>query len=342
MADDEGAINKMRPLIATAFLLASAFEASAMTITLNSGAGLSGNAAAQAAFTRAAQSWQSLFSDPILVTLDVDLVNLGVSSVIGQANSVQLEAGYSTIVSAVKADAADEASNGIVAALPTAAQFLADMPVGFSLSGNVFGTKANLKALGFTGLDGQFGVSDGTIRFNSNFAFDYDRSDGISAGTLDFELVAAHEIGHALGFVSAVDQIDQTSSGAISLSILDLFRFSAPPTPGTFTTAHRNLVAGAPAVFSDGTNSFAMSTGVAKGDGRQASHWKDNSITGTYIGVMDPTLGFGEIGQITAADIRAFDLIGYDVINNQAPEPASFALASLGVAGILFYRRKRA
>jgi hypothetical protein len=44
--------------------------------------------------------------------------------------------------------------------LPTAAQFTATLPAGRSLGGNVIVSKANAKALGFTGLDAQFVTSD--------------------------------------------------------------------------------------------------------------------------------------------------------------------------------------
>ena len=55
----------------------------------------------------------------------------------------------------------------------------------------MIGTKANLKALGFQGLDAAFGVSDATMQFNSNFTFDYDNSDGVGAGLVDFETVGS-------------------------------------------------------------------------------------------------------------------------------------------------------
>ena len=61
-------------------------------------------------------------------------------------------------------------------------------------------------------------------------------------------------------------------------------------------------------------NEFAMSTGVYYGDGRQTSHWKDDDLTGALVGIMDPTLGYGETSLITYADLRALDLIGYEFI----------------------------
>ncbi|MBK7264236.1 MAG: hypothetical protein IPI03_21390 [Rubrivivax sp.] len=48
-------------------------------------------------------------------------------------------------------------------------------------------------------------ICDAFVQFNSNYAFDHDRSNGIGSGQFDFVGIAAHEIGHALGFVSGVD-----------------------------------------------------------------------------------------------------------------------------------------
>src|SRR5262249_43241872 len=183
--------------------------------------------------------------------------------------------------------------------------------------------------------------SDGTITFNSNFAFDYDRSNGVTPGTIDFESVATHEIGHALGFISAVDDVDSLSSGTIDPGVLDLFRFDASNAPtnlSQFNSFNRSLIPGQAEVFDDTTVSYAMSTGVHNGDGRQPSHWKDDGLTGTYIGVMDPTIGFGATTLITSADIRALEMIGYDVA---APEPSTLALCFVALAFLWRFAARR-
>jgi hypothetical protein len=41
------------------------------------------------------------------------------------------------------------------------------------------------------------------------------------------------------------------------------------------------------------TNLALFSTGLYQGDGNQASHWKDDVLTGSFIGIMDPTAGLG-------------------------------------------------
>jgi hypothetical protein len=331
-------------------LVGWAHPASALTININAAASLQGNIAALDAFNRAAGQSEAIFTDNITVTIDADLLNLGASNIIAQAGSVFLNAGFDVIRDVMVADASDEADDLVVSLLPTAAQFSAFTPVGYGLTGNIAATKANLKAMGFTGLDTTFGATDATIEFNSQFAFDFDNSNGVGAGLTDFETVATHEIGHALGFVSVVDVIDQAINqgvtGNVSVNPLDLFRFSNatgnPETATEFTDFARNLVPGDGAFFDDLFSELALSEGVFNGDGRQASHWKDNGLTGSLIGVMDPTLGAQQIFAITDADIRALDVIGWDFVAEEAaalPAPGSALLFAMGA--LMVVRRRR-
>jgi hypothetical protein len=85
---------------------------------------------------------------------------------------------------------------------------------------------------------------------------------------------------------------------------------------------------------------FRMSTGSFTGDGRQASHWKDNGITGELIGIMDPTLAYGSVVPISEADLRAFDLIGWEIA--PIPEPSSGLLVLVGLMLGLLPRRRKA
>ncbi len=216
----------------------------------------------------------------------------------------------------------------VVAAMPTAAQFAASIRAGFTLDGTLSATKANLKALGFADLDATFGPSDATITFNSTFSFDFDNRDGVTADTIDFETVAAHEIGHVLGFSSSVDVIDTVSPRPVRLDPLDLLRFADvagadPSTAAEFTTFARSLVPGAAAVFDDTSAAFAMSTGKNNGDGRQASHWKDDRLTGVLVGIMDPTLPSTTVETISAADERALELIGWTLTNGTGASTTS-------------------
>jgi hypothetical protein len=208
--------------------LLTAGTASAASIVINPAPGLAGNAAALAAFNRAASKWGGLFGDPITVTVDADLLNMGSPTILGSTSAVFLAGGYTTIRNRMVADAADEPGDAVVASLPTSAQFSTFVPAGFGLAG-MAATKANLKAMGFPGLDVAFGATDATVQFNSGFSFDFDNSDGVTAGTYDFETVAIHELGHVPGFVSAVDDVDwfleQGQTANLYIEPLDLFRF---------------------------------------------------------------------------------------------------------------------
>lgn len=346
----------------TAITSAGTFRSNlgSFTIVIVPNASLSGNAAALAAFERAAAQWEARISDPITVTINAGLADSSAfnnnPNIIGATDSVLLNTGYTNIRNALIADA--QVDDSIVNSLPTT--LAATLPSGITLHPSIDATKANFKALGFTGLDGMFGVSDGTITFNSDFSFDYDNSvagGGVTAGHMDFETVAAHEIGHLLGFISSVDivdyAVDNNLTGALAPNPLDLFRFADTNNPATdpnnaatFSTATRNLVPGGVAITDFGTDTwgigteFKMSTGLTQGDGRQASHWKDDALTGQpYIGTMDPTLSYGQIEYITEADFRALDLIGWDIA--PLPEPSTYALGLTGLAALCWVRRKR-
>jgi hypothetical protein len=332
-----------------ALVLLCAAGARATPVLINPGAGLAGNAAALAAFNRAAVTWGGYLNDPITVNINADLFNMGSPSILGSTSATFLAAPYATIRNAMVADAAADPDDGIVASLPTAAQFSAFVPSGFGLNGDIAATKANLKALGFTGLDAGFGWQDAEMSFNSGFTFDYDNSDGVTAGSYDFETIALHEIGHVLGFVSAVDDIDYYRAIGQPISSylypLDLFRFPTsglPTTVAQFTSNPRSLAPGQAASFSDLANIWGFSTGYYTGDGRQASHWKADELTGTYIGIMDPTLASGTIELSTSADLRALDVIGWDIVpTTRVPDAgSSLLLLGMGLAVLRSWKKR--
>lgn len=188
---------------------------------------------------------------------------------------------------------------------------------------------------------------DAQITFSSNFAFDFNPSNGISTGQYDFTAVAVHELGHALGFVSGTDGIDYfghpNGPGAALFddqnlddyavgSTLDLFRYGNGFNPdGTRQlqwspdrSAFFSIDGGATVfnIASGAQQAAYFATGAFNGDGFQASHWAENRATinadGCFqstqqIGIMDPTLAACALGAITQNDLAAFDAMGWNL-----------------------------
>ncbi|MCA9261171.1 MAG: NF038122 family metalloprotease [Planctomycetales bacterium] len=230
-------------------------------------------------------------------------------------------------------------------------------------------SRANSKALGLPVTED--GAPDIRLIINDEAlpSFDYVRADGVSDGKFDFQAIAAHELGHGMGFVSGVDDVDYAGiggdpvspapdnpldlSGMAVFSVLDLFRtnvvtrdpgieFGQPeeggfvldwrfgPPPGPFFKPFFSLD---PVSF-DPPEKVAFSTGAENGDGAQASHWED-----APLGLMVPDLSPGVILDLSDLDVTAFDVIGWDIV--PVPEPNGFLIAVLGLGGLSAVRRRR-
>lgn len=314
-------------------------------IEINAGTALNANPAAVAAFERAAAQYEALITDDAVIRIDANLADLA-PNVLGSASTRIFSLGFDTLRNAVVNDAAGESDDAIVGFLPTQAQSSFATPTGFGVSGSLGATSSTLRALGFT--DDALGTAaDATISFSTGFNFDFDNSDGVTPGLIDFETVAAHEIGHALGIISAVDAVDVALNNNVTSNVtpqlFDLFRFEDgsgddPLTAEDFTDSVRSLVPGSDDVFDQVLPGFGdleseLATGVFNGDGFQASHFAPNSGN-----VLQPALSSGVALPVGVNELRVLDLIGFDIV---IPEPTTAGMLLLG-AGLLMARRRQA
>ena len=349
---------------AVAATLAAAAPAHALVFNLTS----TGNAIADAGFARAAAYWEGVFLDPITVNITAGFANLGClpsgACILGSASSQYFNTTFAATKTALAADATSADDATMVAGMPggtTYSKFInrtSDNPNG---SGSATAyvqsgitamrmTRANAKAVGLLGASA---LEDAAITFSDQFAWDFDPSDGIGAGLLDFVGVAIHELGHAMGFTSGVDILDINSppvNGPFTAAqfapfatLLDFTRCSAASEAAgadidwTASTAAKDFAIDGvcTALVSD-----AWSTGRNFGDGQQASHWKDSR----NIGIMDPTAQpRGVLNVVTATDIQALDVIGWTTagVVNPAPEPSSLLLVGAALLALRGVRRGR-
>jgi hypothetical protein len=314
-------------------------------------------------FQSAANLWTGKFSDSVTINLTIDFPSLA-SGILGSTGADSNVFSYSAVRTALTTDqlTADDALAVSNLQNTTALQFVTSTTTGARVfDSDTTGTnsnnnrfldvnRANAKALGL--IAGNDAARDAQIDFSSNFSWDFDRSNGITGGTFDFVGVAAHEIGHVMGFVSGVDSVDafsgpnlapgQTATNLNSFavfSVLDLYRYSNAADTTVAGTKFLDLAQGGTAgvtpyfSLNGGTTNLALfATGSFDGDGRQASHWKDN----LGIGIMDPTFAPGELGVISLLDERGLDAIGWNrtsAIN--VPEPGTLALMLFASASLL-------
>ncbi len=279
---------------------------------------------AKEAFNRAALVWESYIQSPIKIYIDVDYgtTNFGTPwsspDILGSTSSLSTSRPYSTVRQSLVNGASTASETSLYAQLPSTAS----LPTNGGGASNISISTSIARALGILNPVASPTDQAARIGFNSNFQFDFDPSNGISSGKTDFEAVATHEIGHALGFTSRAG----ASAGATP-AIWDMFRFRAGTTLGTFGTAERIMTADGFQYFFAGGADLGLSTGgpngdATGGDGNQSSHWKQRSQNGgVYIGIMDPRIPSGTRREITVNDTTALNFFGYNLDNNTQPPP---------------------
>jgi hypothetical protein len=292
-------------------------------------------------FEMAGRIWSTYLTDNVTVNLHVEMTDRLDKNVLGGAiPKVNTKQDYTQFRNKLSQDAksADDLlansnlSSGTVKAQFDLYQFGANF--GKNVDTSLMDiNSANAKAVGMmsatdTQLDGYLLINK-LMNQSVTWNYDYTRSSAASANSIDFLSTVVHEIGHVLGFVSSVDRSGWLSSRVNTTSEqanyeanikervthttpLDLFRYSQE------IGISRDLSMGGAISFSlnagvQAVASASFASGkdtIAGGDGRQGSHWKDIP---TPFGIMDPTLGLAERASIAALDLRAFDVIGWNL-----------------------------
>ena len=233
------------------------------------------------AFNYAAQQYESLVSNPIILNITVK-ASAG-TSVFGQSGfTYSYSYSYQQIKAALQANSWTTASAAAIASLG------ADPTNGGSFDLNF----AQAKALGLRSFNDP--ASDGTFTFGSGQNFDYSTTNRAIPGEYDFIGVAEHEISEIMGRDAGLGR----GSPALYDSY-DLFRYTAPGV--------RSMVSGATGVY------FSINGGVTDLRGFEPTIDQDDWIDTTPY-TPDAYVEYTESGyedDITPTDLIVVNTLGY-------------------------------
>lgn len=268
--------------------------------------------------------YESQFTDPITININIAFAAMG-PGILGGTSS-----NYVNVNWPVARDALINGMDGN----DTIQNFLppgSTIPVRYdgnsatvTNENRVFATYANHRAA-----IGTVAGTAASMTFNNQFSWDY-TPPSISGGSYCFQSVIVHEVGHALGFVSGADF--RTND----IEMLDIFRFQRsdgagdynPDDNNEFSTTARMVDQNAPGTNDDvNSDLIVVEYQMSDGNPNQASHFRDQT---PVIGIMDPTFGSGQTfypNFLRTPDQNMFDAIGYDFphLNQSCPQDSEFA-----------------
>lgn len=195
------------------------------------------------------------------------------------------------------------------------------------------------KLLGLNGVAGDAGDAasdpDTTVTLNSVFPFDFDRSDGITAGQTDAFGVIAHELTEVsmgrfmFGGVPFKDS-GGNPTATNNYSLMDLLHFQSLANGGAART-----------IFETGGNNILSFTG-SQGDPNFNLALDNNGDIADPGSGASPRNAFadsasGVINAITQTDLRTLDALGWNRVHNlddRSQDPGTTAVLNDDVAGL--------
>lgn len=233
--------------------------------------------------------------------------------------------------------------------------------------GNGFGGRGDVGIIILGGADPNPAAPDGTVNWNFE-DFTWEPLNDFQPGEQDLISTAAHELLHAVGFSSDIqqngnngygatpgnsaiwapfDQFVSDSTGALidgTTFALDGARWNTASVGGAGTTPAANglYFNGANAMAANGGNPVPLYSPTTWAGGSSGSHLDTDFFTGSNVKMMNH-----EAAVASGLDIRTIDVItrnmlkdiGFDLI--VVPEPSSSLLILLGTTSLLFRRQRR-
>jgi hypothetical protein len=312
--------------------IAATAPAHAIIITPTFDSAITGNVAIQGSINAAINIDQSLYTDPITVSILFRYSTTEVNGnplpagLLARSNWVFYTETWATYIAALIADAKtgnDAMANASLPGAPLATNIDPSSADGRAVGLNTPGV---MQANGTVG----GGTFDGIVTINSNQPFQFSRSGGILAGNFDAQRSIEHEIDEVLGFGS---NLNLNQANAIRPQ--DLFSWSSPGT--------RNLT-------STGTRYFSIDGGTTNiigfnqsGAGDFGDWLSGGCPQGPTAFVQNAFSCPGEFSDVSATSPEGInlDVIGYDMVSAKVPEPASITLLVFAI-GLLAAARWRA